>query len=85
VAQQVWQLQQAKSKFSAVVDQALKQGPQLITRHGVEAVVVLSYQDYRKMLLSRRKLSDFFHDSPLAGVALDLARDKRPWRGDLAL
>jgi prevent-host-death family protein len=40
--QQVWQLQEAKNRFSQVVERALKQGPQIITRHGIEAVIVLS-------------------------------------------
>lgn len=83
--QTVWQLQEAKNKFSEVVDHALKQGPQIITRRGVEAVIVLSYQEYRKLLLSHNKLSDFFHDSPLAGVKLDLKRVTSSWRNEVKL
>ena len=83
--QQVWQLQEAKNRFSQVVERAIKQGPQVITRHGVEAVIVLSYLEYRRMLLSQNKLSEFFRESPLAGAALDLSRDKRGWRSDLHL
>jgi antitoxin Phd len=70
-----WQLQEAKNKFSEVVDEALKVGPQVITRRGVETAVVLSYADYRKMLLGRKSLSEFFQESPLAGLDLDLRRD----------
>ena len=76
----VWQLQEAKNKLSQVVEQALTEGPQTITRNGVETVVVLSVQAYRKMVVSRGSLSDFFRESPLAGVALKLERDKRGWR-----
>ena len=83
--QQVWQLQEAKNNFSQVVERALKHGPQVITRHGIEAVIVLSYQEYRRMLLSQNKLSEFFRESPLAGVAFDLKRDKRGWRKDIQL
>jgi antitoxin Phd len=83
--QQVWQLQEAKNRFSQVVEHAIRQGPQIITRHGVEAVIVLSYQEYRRMLLSQNKLSEFFRESPLAGVALDLGRDKSGWRSDVHL
>jgi len=36
----VWQLQEAKNKFSEVVDEALKHGPQVITKRGVETVIV---------------------------------------------
>ncbi len=82
---QVWQLQEAKNKFSQVVEQAIKEGPQVITRHGVETAIVLSYQEYRRMLLSQNKLSTFFHESPLAGIPLDLRRDKSGWRRDVEL
>lgn len=30
----VWQVQEAKNRFSELIEQALTQGPQLITRHG---------------------------------------------------
>ncbi len=83
--QQTWQLQDAKNKFSQVVEQALQQGPQIITRHGVETVIVLSYQEYRRLLLTQTKLSDFFGKSPLAGVTLDLSRDKSGWRREIDL
>ncbi len=55
-----WQIQEAKNKLSEVVDEAHKNGPQIITRHGVETAIVLSYLDYRHLLLNRKKLSDFF-------------------------
>ena len=70
-----WQLQDAKNKFSEVIEDALKDGPQVITRRGIETAVVLSFADYRKMLLARKRLSQFFQDSPLAGGDLDLTRD----------
>jgi prevent-host-death family protein len=76
----VWQLQEAKNKLSEVVEEALTHGPQVITRRGVETVIVVSWTEYREMLLSRKKLSDFFRESPLAGADLDLTRDKSPLR-----
>jgi len=81
----VWQLQEAKNKFSEVVDDALKKGPQVVTRRGKEAVVILSSTDYRKMLVQQKKLSQFFGESPLAGVNLDLTRDKSDTRKDATL
>jgi prevent-host-death family protein len=44
-----WQLQEAKSRFSEVVDLTLSVGPQMVTRRGQEAVVILSALDYRRM------------------------------------
>ena len=81
----VWQLQEAKNKLSEVVDEAIRHGPQVITRRGVEVAIVLSYSEYRKMIASRKKLSHFFRKSPLVGVDLDLDRDTSSLRGDIAL
>lgn len=83
--QAVWQIQEAKNKLSEVIDHALEQGPQIITRRGVEAVIVLSYQEYRKLVSSQSRLSDFFQESPLVGVDLELGRDKTRWRTDVKL
>lgn len=80
--QHIWQLQDPKKRFSRVVEQAIQQGPQVITRHGVEAVIVLSYLEYRRMVLRESKLSDLFRKSPFTGVELDLSRDQSGWRAD---
>jgi prevent-host-death family protein len=81
----VWQLQEAKNKFSEVVDEAIKRGPQIITKRGVETAIVLSYAEYRKVMLNQKRLSDFFRESPLAEVDLDLRRDKSGLRKDAPL
>ena len=57
---QTWQLQEAKNKLSRVVENAVNSGPQIITKHGVEVAIVLSYTDYQKIVASRGKLSAFF-------------------------
>ena len=80
-----WQLQEAKNKFSEVVEEAMKSGPQLITKRGAEAVILLSYADYRRLTVARRKLSAFFRESPLADAELDLRRDTSAARSEPAL
>lgn len=70
----IWQIQDAKNKLSELIARAIKQGPQLITKHGEKTVVVISYVEYEKLRKSQGKLSEFFRVSPLAGV--DLKRDK---------
>ncbi|NCS96954.1 type II toxin-antitoxin system Phd/YefM family antitoxin [bacterium] len=77
-----WQLQDAKKKFSEVVERALKQGPQLITRHGEKAVVVMSYKEYAQMKKSQTKLSEFFRATPLSKIDIILKRDKSLPRKD---
>lgn len=81
----VWQLQEAKNKFSEVVEEALTQGPQVITKRGVEAVIVLSYAEYRKLMRTQQKLSLFFRESPLVEENLDVQRDTSGLRADIPL
>jgi antitoxin Phd len=83
--QRVWQIQEAKNKLSSVVDEAIRSGPQVITRHGADVAVVLSYAEYRRVMASQGKLSEFFQGSPLAGLDLDLERDRSAVREDMAL
>jgi len=71
-----WEFQEAKNRFSDVVEAALKTGPQTITRRGSAVVVVLSVRDYRRLTRRPESLVEFFQNSPLRGVDLDLERDK---------
>jgi prevent-host-death family protein len=72
----LWQLQEAKNKFSQVVDEALVKGPQVVTRRGEEVVVIISTEEYDRLKKSQSSLTDFFRQSPLVGVELDLNRDQ---------
>lgn len=72
----VWQLQEAKNKFSNLVDKAHHEGPQIVTKHGKESVVILAIEDYQKLTKPKSDLVSFFKKSPLSGISLDLARDK---------
>ncbi len=71
-----WALQDAKNGFSRVVENALRQGPQTVTKHGKETVVILSMEDYRKTTARKGSLTDFFRASPLKGKPLDTERAK---------
>ena len=70
-----WQLQEAKNKLSEVVDHALKEGPQEITRRGKKTAVILSAKDYMRLKRKKGNLSTFFRGSPLKGFSLDRAKD----------
>ena len=72
----IWQLQEAKNRFSYVVDEVLRHGPQIITRRGVETVVVIAMKEYRKGLAHEGSLVDFLMASPLHCSDLDIERDK---------
>jgi antitoxin Phd len=69
-----WQLQDAKNRFSEVVQKALEHGPQIITRRGKKTVVIMSVEDYQQLTKPRTNLVDFFRKSPLMGVEIDLKR-----------
>ncbi len=71
-----WQLQEAKNKFSSLVEKATKAGPQVVTKHGEEAVVVISAADYKALLKPQLNLVQFFQQSPLMQDVLDLERSK---------
>jgi antitoxin Phd len=74
-----WQLQTAKARFSEVFRLALARGPQLITRGGREAVVVLPAAQFDALVARSQQpksLLEFFKRSPLAGLDLKLERDR---------
>ncbi|VGO19422.1 type II toxin-antitoxin system Phd/YefM family antitoxin [Pontiella sulfatireligans] len=75
-----WALQDAKNGFSRVVDSALKNGPQTVTRHGKETVVIVSVEEYRKAAEPSGSVIDFFQNSPLRGIKLDAKRSKNAGR-----
>jgi len=62
-----WQIQEAKNKLSEVVDNALKEGPQVITKHGKEVAVMISKADYEQLKIKKCGLVEFFRNSPLVG------------------
>jgi antitoxin Phd len=56
---ETWQLQDAKNKFSALVEHALHDGPQMVTRHGKPAVVVMSALEYEAFAAGKTPAMDF--------------------------
>src|SRR3989442_15907164 len=78
-AGEAWQLQTAKARFSEVFRRARTEGPQRITRQGKEGVVIISYEQFDHLMVKSRQpksIVQFFRESPLVGVELDLERDK---------
>ena len=49
-----WKLHEAKARFSELVDAAEKKGPQIVTRRGVESVVVVPIEEWRRVQANRR-------------------------------
>jgi prevent-host-death family protein len=59
-----WQLQQAKTRLSEVIEEAQTKGPQIITRHGAERAVVLSIHDYRALVAHKPNLFEYLLNGP---------------------
>ncbi len=72
----IWQLQDAKSKFSELVEKALREGAQIVTRRGKKTVVVMPYDEYEKLIHKGENLADFLLAYPFGGSELPLERDK---------
>lgn len=51
---QTWPLQDAKARFSEFLDTCLAQGPQLVTRRGAEAAVLVSIDEWRRLQAAAR-------------------------------
>lgn len=75
-----WQLQDAKNRFSEVVARAIKEGPQTVTKHGKDAVVIVSAEQFQGRSVAGRKrsqsLAEFLLQSPLRGARLRIRRSR---------
>ncbi|MCB0036620.1 MAG: type II toxin-antitoxin system Phd/YefM family antitoxin [Anaerolineales bacterium] len=60
----IWKLQDAKAHFSKLVQDALKDGPQFVTRHGKDAVVVLSTAEYEELTSAKPSFVEFLLGVP---------------------
>ncbi len=67
-------LQDAKNRFSAVVEAAMSGRPQEVTRRGKPAVVVVSAKEYHRLLKEARANRESFAEHLLAFPAADIPR-----------
>lgn len=70
-----WKLQDAKSKFSEVIRKTLEEGPQTITRHGEEVVVIVPAREYQRLTGEKPDFKEFLVNAP-ALDELDIRRDR---------
>ena len=74
-----WQLQAAKARFSELFRKALADGPQRVTRHGRDTVVVVAADEFDRLTRRSKQpesLVEFFRKSPLVGSGIDLERER---------
>ncbi len=75
-----WQIQEAKTYFSKLIHNAEEFGLQKITRQGHEVAIVMSKQEYDKLVKPKTSLIDFFTNSPLSEIDITIERSKDSMR-----
>lgn len=70
-----WQLQEAKQKFSELVRRTLEDGPQVVTKHGEEVVVVVPAEEFRRMGEKKPDFKEYLMSAP---EGLELIIPERP-------
>jgi prevent-host-death family protein len=71
-----WTVVQAKAKFSELVDRVKEGGPQLVTRNGKPAAVMVSIEEWERKTKREGTLYEFFRESPLvdSGIVIERRR-----------
>jgi len=69
-----WPVAAAKTHFSAMIDRALAEGPQMVTRRGKRTVVVVPAEEWERRSKRIGSLAEFFAASPLRGSRLKVQR-----------
>ena len=76
----VWALQDAKNRFSAVVDRACQVEPQIVTRRGTPVAVLISYETYEAVDPKKRTFVEALLGGPKIEGGLAIRRDKSSLR-----
>ena len=70
----IWTIADAKAKLSEVIELAQSRGPQIITRNGRTAVVIVAAEEWERKTKRVGNLAEFFAASPLRGSRLETKR-----------
>jgi prevent-host-death family protein len=76
VSTDTWTVAEAKAKFSEVIDRAHTEGPQVITRSGRRAVVIVAADEWERKTRRVGNLAEFLAASPLRSSGLKIRRSK---------
>lgn len=71
-----WKLQDAKARFSQLVENALKIGPQFVTRRGKKAVVILSTEEFEQLVSKKASFKEFLMSCPKISDDFEFERQK---------
>lgn len=79
----IWQLQDAKARFSEFLDAALENGPQVVTRRGVEAAVLVPVEEWRRLQQQgRRNIKELLL---LEEPSFDVVANRGSWKRRAAI
>ena len=73
-ARKDWTVASAKARLSEVIESARREGPQIISKNGRSAAVVVSIEEWERRNARVGSLAEFLLASPLRGADLDLER-----------
>ena len=72
-----WQMQEAKARFAELVRKAGTEGPQVVTHRGVDAAVVLSMDEYKRLQPAKKSFVDHILNGPkLDDEIVDMINDR---------
>jgi prevent-host-death family protein len=71
-----WGVAEAKAHLSEVIERAVNDGPQTITRNGRRMAILVSAEEWERKTKRKGTLADFLAASPLRGLDIDLERVK---------
>jgi antitoxin Phd len=74
-----WPVQDAKARFSEFLEASLNEGPQIVTRRGVEAAVLVPFEEWRRLQSSARPTLKelLLAETPRAEISIP---PRRRWR-----
>ncbi len=76
-----WQVQDAKARFSEFLEASLAEGPQVVTKRGVEAAVLVSIDQWRRLeQMSRPDLKELLLAPEARTDTLTSPRERRRHR-----
>jgi prevent-host-death family protein len=71
-----WTVAEAKAKFSEIIERAQSEGPQIISKRGRTAAIVVAAEEWERKTKRAGNLAEFFAGSPLRGSELKVRRLK---------
>ena len=73
--QKIWQLQEAKARFSELINEVEQNGPCTITKNGEPVAVLISKKEFERLNVPKGTLIDFFKSAPFPELDIDIERN----------